>query len=370
MAKFLFCLPRFHTNAVPWIELLRANGHEADVLVSWVGPTEYHASGPPRVIPRSRLEHLRPRPVPAIDAVPNISAVWREIRTADPDLVVVRGVTRWLSRVAALSALSQGRRLVVYDQEDPCPKARTTWARRAALRAIGVPHFTTRLGFFDQRPSGAGCAASIPFARPKWAPTKLSRAEAILPAPRLLMVAKYRPRKGHANLLKALSLLSAGHAFSLTFCGEEAGAADTEFCSELASLADSLGLSDRLEFVNNVPHEEMGRLYQGHDLFVLPSLNEPAAVSPIEAAWFGCSVLLSADSGTRGYIPPGQRFEFDPHSPGDIARAIEGVIATRASLWSSQMECRRYVDVIAGDGVVLAGFERLLGKQPRLEADA
>lgn len=358
MAKFIFCLPRYHTNAAPWVELLKAHGHEAEVLVSFVGSTEYHAATLPRLMPGSRLERFRSRPVEPIDIFPKISAVWNEIKNADPDLVIVRGATRWLSRVAALCAILQGRKLVVYDQEDPVPEASSTWARRAAFRAIGIPHFTSRIGSVDR--SSLGSAISIPFARPKWAATCRSRPREASRVPRLLMVAKYRARKGHANLLRALASLTGDHNFSLTLCGEEANASDSAFCQELASLAESLGIRERLGFANNVPHEGMKELYEGHDLFVLPSVEEPAAVSPVEAAWFGCAVLMSNDSGTRGYLPPGMRFEFDPYIVQDIARAIKGMLATKDSLAAGRAECRQYVEHVAGDNIVLSRFEGLL----------
>ena len=136
------------------------------------------------------------------------------------------------------------------------------------------------------------------------------------------MVAKYRERKGHRILLSALAELVPRLDFTLTFCGGVDGAED-EACREMVkSWSATLGLSDRVSFRDNVAHRDMLSVYRDHDVFVLPSRNEPAAVSPIEAAWAGCCVLVSSDTGTRGYIPPGTDYEFDSSNPLDLARAM------------------------------------------------
>lgn len=275
-----------------------------------------------------------------------------------PDIVIVRGVTRWFSRVAALAAILQRRRLIIYDQEDAVPSARSTKLRRALFQWCGVPHVTSRLPV-GTIVKGTGCATPLPFGAPSDA-SPLHPVPHGAGPPRLLMVAKYRERKGHLNLLRALSSIADRHAFSLTFCGEEADGQDQAYCRSLAEAAQQWGIGDRLRVQNNVPHHEMSTLYQAHDLFILPSRQEPAAVSPIEAAWNGCAVLMSKDSGTRGYLPPGSGFQFEAADTTDIARAVGAALQGPDHLENMRLRCRAHIADVAGDDVILRAFERMI----------
>lgn len=280
------------------------------------------------------------------------------MRAEDPDVVIVRGVTRWFCRIAALCTILQGRKLVIYDQEDAAPPARSgTWIRRAVFQWLGIAHFTSRLSS-NRGPAGAGDAMPLPFGNP-FGPTRIE-ALANKPLhwpPRILMVAKYRERKGHSSLLRALATISASRSFSVTFCGEEAMPSDTAFCQALRHEAQTLGLTDRLRFQNNVAHDGMISIYASHDLLILPSRMEPAAVSPIEAAWAGCAVLMSRDSGTRHYLPEGAAFDFNPDDPQDIARAIAGAVARPEDLRFARDACFARISSVANDDEILRLFE-------------
>lgn len=360
MAKFLFCLPRFHTNAVPWARILTSSSHQVSVIVSYVGPTESHSITVPTPMAPSRLQWLfgRRRAAP-IDTMPSVRQVWRRIRNDAPDVIVVRGASRRLSQVAIACALLQGRNFAIYDQEDVSPRALSTRMRRAVFRAIGVPHFTARIG-----PRNGRCriseAMTIPFGKPTKTGVPHSEEPDRGGPPKILMVAKYRKRKGHVQLLDAMAIVATSCRFSLVICGEEASAEDREYCDFLRKHVREVGLDGMVTFCNNVPYEAMADLYAQHDVFVLPSRNEPAAVSPIEAAWCGCAVLVSRDSGTRGYLPSGRDYEFDATDPADIARAVIGVVSSPDSLAAHRESCRSHIGRIASDHLILQRFEWLL----------
>lgn len=338
-------------------------GHIAVVHAVTRGATENYDLIRPTVIKRSPLyTHLERRfedvGVNDAYAFPSFRYYWSLLRQEDPDVVIVRGVTRWFSRMALVVALLQRRRVVIYDQEDSVPVARSTWVRRAAFRALGIAHVTSRLPQFSSGVSLGG-AKPLPFGAPSGC-IRAERDESDTAPPRLLMVAKYRTRKGHRALLRALAGLAAELSFTLTFCGEDAGRGDREFIQSLEELADTLGLSARLRFENNVPNGQMGDLYAAHDLFILPSLQEPAAVSPIEAAWNGCAVLLSRDSGTRGYVPPGSTFDFDPEDHDDIARALRSAMQSAEHTAMLREQCYAHIRKVAGDDVVLESFNSMI----------
>lgn len=366
MAKFLFCLPRYHTNATPWMGVLLNAGHQVSIDVMLLGPTENHELVQPAkqeigALSR-RLQRTGIAKTDELHSFPDIRGYWRHMRAVDPDVVIVRGVTRWFCRMAALFAILQHRKLVIYDQEDAMPRPATgTWFRRALFRLLRIPHFTSRAGDRSGHGSNLGQATSIAFGCPfRKADVARWSARAAAWPPRLLMVAKYRDRKGHANLLEALALIADTIPFSMTFCGEEASDTDIRFRASLQDLSAKLGIADRVAFIANVPHRDIGRVYAEHDLFILPSRNEPAAVSPIEAAWAGCAVLISRDSGTRGYFPDENRYAFDAESPADIARALGENLANPATLAEAREQCRDKLRRISNADVIRRQFEAMI----------
>jgi glycosyltransferase involved in cell wall biosynthesis len=381
MARYLFCLPRYHTNAVPWTSILMAAGHMVSMDVLLKGPTENHALLQPAPWKPGRLSRMLPglRGGGAIDlyAFPDLAGYWRHMRALDPDVVIVRGVTRRFCRVAALFAVLQRRRLVIYDQEDVVPRRWSgTWIRRAVFQLLRIPHITSRLADITARPPAAGDAIPVPFGCPMGEARSAALARRPLAwPPRLLMVAKYRERKGHGLFLEALAQIAPERQFTVTFCGEEASDTDIRFREELQAKGERLGLSGRLQFLKNIPHAEMDAIYAAHDLFVLPSRHEPAAVSPIEAAWAGCAVVISRDSGTRGYIPPGKAYDFNAQSVDDLARALQDILVDGRHLTQMRNACRAHIENVASETLILNQFEALLqsraGKRikPALETE-
>jgi glycosyltransferase involved in cell wall biosynthesis len=364
LAKFLFCLPRYHTNAAPWVRILQDAGHEVAMHCVIAGATENHTGLRPLVHSPSALSvGLGGTPQSDARLFPEFLVVHRAIAAERPDVVIVRGLTRWFMRMVAISALVQGLRLVIYDQEEPHPAFSTTWVRRALCRVVGIRHFTPKV---DHRPlSGIASALQIPFGRVFALPPRHpnSDREPNWP-PRVLMVAKYRERKRHADLIEALGLLKDRHAFSVTFCGEVTSAADRAFCRDLQLMAERCGIGDRLTFQHNVPHDEMMGVYMEHDVFVLPSVREPAAVSPIEAAWCGCAVIMSRGSGTRSYMPPDDAFEFSDGDPVDLARAVARLLRDSRTLVEAQEQCFHAISLQASDTLILSRFEMLCSPKP------
>lgn len=340
----LFVLPRFHTNAVGWVRLLQAEGHEVAMLVQSVGASEDHSRCQPIVVSAQVV-------------------TWRNMASSilgqAPDTVIVRGLTRRFCRMAALVAMAQRRRVVVYDQEDPLPPGFSgTWFRRAGCRLLGLGRMTARASQLAVH--SLASATTVPFAA-RTASDELfaagkERIAQPLAVPKILMVGKYRARKGHAELIDALGQLGKAHDFQLTFCGEEVTAEDRDFRRDLQARCEARGLASRTQFLANLELAQMMALYARHQIFVLPSRDEPAAVSPIEAIWNGCAALVDHHSGTRHYLPPGDAYACDARDPGEIANRLQSWLASRDTLLDARRECLTHLTAIGGDEAVLAAM--------------
>lgn len=100
---------------------------------------------------------------------------------------------------------------------------------------------------------------------------------------KILFVGKLRAYKGIAYLINAICDLNV----TLSIVG------DGETEDELFSLVNNLNLSDRVSFHKNLSSNELTKLYQESDLFVLPSINEAEAfgVVQLEAMANGLPVI-------------------------------------------------------------------------------
>jgi glycosyltransferase involved in cell wall biosynthesis len=120
--------------------------------------------------------------------------------------------------------------------------------------------------------------------------TKLSRDQARAlfgfpsDAPVLGSVARLHPAK---NLDAAIRLLSTDRNWHLALAGQ--GAAQ----EQLEALARSLGVSDRVHFVGELPPDRVGALLRALDVFVFPSLAETFGLAVVEAAQAGVPVVAN-----------------------------------------------------------------------------
>ena len=365
MAKFLFCIPRYHTNIVPWVRVLTDNGHDVSVHAITKGATENYELAQPLVVTESRLSSFLKRlqhdkGVNDARAFPEFSKYWRILAAENPDVVIVRGIRRNFCRMAILCAVLQRRRVVIYDQEDVSVRRWSrTWVRRSIFSLFGMPQVTARipLGF---EMTTFGTALSIPFACPPTASNDRHENRPLSWPPKILMVAKYRERKGHLALLEGLSKISTNFPLEITFCGENVSNADQEYKNILVEKAEELVLTNYVTFLENVDNAEMHEVYRRHDLFVFPSSSEPAAIAPVEAVWHGCAVLVSRDLGTRSYFPSDGRYDFDQTNPSDIASTLECHLESKEALQAVRNACFSHIRTHCNDDLVLRRFESLI----------
>ena len=116
--------------------------------------------------------------------------------------------------------------------------------------------------------------------------------------------------------------------------------------AELKEFRASLGLTDKVCFKTNMSFLDVQREYAMHDLFVLPSRDEPAAVSPLEAMAHSLPVICSDSNGTQCYIRPDENgYVFRTDDVDDLEECMERVISDRDTL--VEMGARGYELVVS-----------------------
>lgn len=126
-------------------------------------------------------------------------------------------------------------------------------------------------------------------------------------SPRLLYVGQIMPHKGvktAVEALKRIGLGTEGEMMRLTIAG---GTINPDYETGLRKLVSKLGLEKHVHFMGFVPHEELPRIYQEHDILIFPSLwDEPFGIALLEAMSSGLAVVATATGGSAEIIDDGE----------------------------------------------------------------
>ncbi len=132
----------------------------------------------------------------------------------------------------------------------------------------------------------------------------------------LLFVGNEFERKGLDALLKGFSLV-AGSNVRLLIAGKG------EKKKKYARMAKSLGIEEKVVFLGLV--KDIKSIYFSSDIFILPTISEPAGMAPMEAMAAGLPVIVSSRhySGCAEHINEKQAVILEkPEDPHEIANAI------------------------------------------------
>ena len=181
--------------------------------------------------------------------------------------------------------------------------ARATVANSSGLRDLALQTLPGHT--INVIPNGADCERFSPM--PDRAPGKRLR---------VLCVSRLIARKGIEDLIHAAH--SVTEAIELTIVGS--GNLETE----LKSLAQRLGIAERVTFLGVQEHDALPEIYRDADLFVLPSHNEGMSNTVLEAMATGLPVLLTPTGGTAELLDDGSNGRLvRPSDAASISAAIE-----------------------------------------------
>jgi colanic acid/amylovoran biosynthesis glycosyltransferase len=147
--------------------------------------------------------------------------------------------------------------------------------------------------------------------------------------PRLLCPANLLPVKGHKYLLQAASLLKQRRIeCELLIAGKG------ELKRELEAMAADLSLSDTVQFLGQVPHDEILDMYRRRqiDIVVLPSvdlggnLHEGIPVALVEAMAHGVAVVATETGGIPELLHDGAGIMVPQKDASALADALEKLL--------------------------------------------
>jgi len=147
------------------------------------------------------------------------------------------------------------------------------------------------------------------------------KAEARVEQPTIVTLAHLAGRKRHADVIRALWVLRDQRPdlrYLVIGDGPER--------ERLEALAAELGLSDRVDFAGQLPHDEAVERMRRCSLFVMPSVDEAFGVAYVEAmaGWLP-AIGTAGEPGPMEIARSGEGIRLVP--PGDVPRLAEEIAA-------------------------------------------
>ena len=339
--RFLFTAPRYHTNQHFAVKALLDAGHEVSFLALTRRRSEVYDVLSPIVLGTSaslRKVGLRMPPPLAF-----VTKLWRE----KPDAVVVRNPNSAYGFLSTATARITGRTVVFYSQT-PMHRKLKWWerfVRTFPAWVSGAKWITPVLGHPEEYRPAFGALRYVPFVMEPQSPPE-SREWFRSSSVNILCIAKFMRRKNHDLFVQVIARLTEKYDVRGTIIGECTTSENEELLAEVTHLTSALGVEERIVVKTNLPYLDVQNEYTKHELFVLPSRDEPAAVSHLEAMSHSLPVICSDSNGTQCYIRPGENgYIFKTDDLDDLVKCMERIISNRDRL--KQMGARSYELVIS-----------------------
>jgi len=98
-----------------------------------------------------------------------------------------------------------------------------------------------------------------------------------------------------------------------------AGSADA--CFRNSEMKRKIDSNDNIEYIGRVSDEKLRQLYMQAKVFALPSIGEGVGLVALDAAAYGCDIVVTSIGGPKEYYD-GLAFEVDPYSVDSIGKAV------------------------------------------------
>lgn len=348
--KICFVAPRLHTNQIPIIRVLQAKGHDVTFVAQYIGGSEDHSLVKPvqigytwwfnRKLSRYRTNNPNPDDPFKFERQKGAPSYWKLLRYFSeqrPDVLIVRDHHLKISRRVFVISRLLGLKTILYLQ---LPKSELEQGLRESsiLRRLFNQLFLPRVIMTPLQGTDSAQSASrhhvyhIPFIATV-NPGVANRTFFANNRINLLDIGKFVPRKRHLLLLKAINTLKDRYDLHLTIVGEVSTDNHRQELSKTQQYIQDNGLDDIVTIKTNLPYADVQSEYIKHDLFVMPAINEPMAVSPIEAMASQLPVICSDTSGTREYLRNGLNgYIVQSDDEADLTQKVEQVIQDRNRL--------------------------------------
>lgn len=340
--KILFIAPRYHTNMHFYVKALKDTGHEVKFLSMFEGGSERYDVLKPDVLGTSfvygyilKLLKLFVNNEPKYNYWRQIFmfapmfSISKRVMTFKPDVVLVKGFPGLFMLQALFASNGQKIGRDLYAMIQTSKHYGNTIPRKMWLFVLkhifAVKKIITPLK--NELEKSDDFFKYVPFViEVKDFDKKYFDKNRV----NIISIAKFVKRKDYLTLLKAINVLKNKYNIFLNIIGEEV---DNTVLESIREYINQNKLSEMVNIGLNVAHDDVLDIYKENDLFVLPSYNEPAAYSVLEAMAAKLPVICSDTCGTRCYIEDGKNgFVFKSRNVDDLTDRIETLISSREKI--------------------------------------
>lgn len=355
--RFLYIAPRYHTNQAPIMKNLIENGHEVCFLSHYQGRIEDYSAVRPVILGYSKLfslwesfyvKVLHRNSSKAVDmklkfGFPPIGKVRRKVKEFAPDIMIIRERSVY-SIVTCLACKDLHIPSILYNQSPLWEKEiKNDLAHRLVRAALPKVRMTPVMGVEGHGHVREEGAVFIPFViEPKLKPElkQWFQGEKI----HILCVGKYERRKNIRMLLEIFEELYQQYSLTLTVAGECSSKFHKEYKMQQEDFIEEHHLETNVTLLQNLSRNEIDGLYRQADLFVIPSTDEPASISQMEAMAFSVPVICSDTNGTACYVKDGESgYLFQDNNKEALKETILRMVSDRERM--VEMGSKSYEEV-------------------------
>jgi len=300
-------VPRFHPNLLGWVEGLEELGVEVDLLVLRTGALEDRSAGRTSRIPFrciGRAPHGDPQAF-SKRYMPSIRWLRRWLREKRPTYIIVRTDPGLFAAACIAACLSVGRRPIFYSQRP----SRVEELSLGSRILYGVLRWLHR-GWVTpvDRLVHDGNAREVP--GKEFVPFGVGRLpehRTVIensPSPFLIVVGKFRARKRLVEAVRAFGRLEAAarSRYKLAIAGQCLTDEEVGYFEAVESALEELELENECVLLPNASRDELLSLFKDSTVVLVPSIDEPASISQLEAMALGVPAVVTRLNGTAHYV--------------------------------------------------------------------
>jgi len=334
--KIAFLAPRYHTNQIELVKFLLKNKNQVSFYATRIGKSEDHSSLKPKIIKLSYISRIIKSFIKSNNdlfdfkyGMPSIEQLLK-FRSNRYDLIIIREPNKLMSFIFFLWAKFIGVKIITYFQREVYKKKSfkiKDIIEKIFIKVSNDECISPCFGnlkykkFTDKITYLPFCIKANSYKK-KW--FQNSRIN-------ILTIGKFVSRKKHLLLIRALSMMKTKNNFQLTIIGECSTKDQLIYLKKVKTEIKLRGLN--INIITNIKPNEVKKLYKKNDLFVLPSISEPASVSNLEAMAYKLAVITTDTNQTSCYTEHGVNgFIVKSKNIEDLSKKLEMLINNKNKL--------------------------------------
>ena len=334
--KIAFLAPRFHTNQISIVNFLLKRKKDVSFYVTRTSRIEDYSKLKPTIIELNFFFKIIKFLINSKNllfdyryGIPSISQLLN-FRSQKYDLVIIRDPINLIGLIFLVWAKIIGLKVVIYVQREINNKELLSINEK--FERILINLFRTKcispcLGK-KSRKKPNNKITYLPFCLPV---KKYKKRWFLNNKVNILTVGKFMTRKKHLLLISTLSKIVVKNHFKLTIVGECLNKENYSYLSSVRKKVKNSKLE--IKILKNIKPKELENIYKKHDLFVLPSVYEPASISNLEAMSFGLPVITTDTNQTSCYTQHGiNGYVVKTNNTNDLRNKLEKLINNKTLL--------------------------------------